>query len=166
MDRSRSPRNLSGEARLLQRLAEVELPPGASDAERVAARAEAAAAVEQASNEVGEHWARAYQELHPDWQPTTVLPEELIVAQAQLDLMFPPSPLIEAVHEPRARRFATQGDADRFVEGWGGGERDEAAQVFTRYVFMRAGASNPVGVVYQQLRRRVPPPAPAQRSTS
>ena len=70
MDRSRSPRNLSDEARLLQRLAEVELPPGATDAERVAARAEAAAAVEQAANEVGEHWARAYQELHPDWQPT------------------------------------------------------------------------------------------------
>ena len=69
MDRSRSPRNLSDEARLLQRLEEVELPPGATDAERVAARAEAAAGVEQAANEVGEHWARAYQELHPDWQP-------------------------------------------------------------------------------------------------
>ena len=72
MDRSRSPRNLSDEARLLQRLEEVELPPGATDAERVAARAEAAAAVEQAANEVGEHWARAYQELHPDWQPTDI----------------------------------------------------------------------------------------------
>ena len=70
MDRSRSPRNLSNEARLLQRLEEVELPPGATDAERVAARAEAATAVEQAANEVGEHWARAYQELHPEWQPT------------------------------------------------------------------------------------------------
>ena len=72
MDRSRSPRNLSDEARLLQRLEEVELPPGATDAERVAARAEAAAGVEQAANEVGEHWARAYQELHPDWQPTDI----------------------------------------------------------------------------------------------
>ena len=70
MDRSRGPRNLSDEARLLQRLEEVELPPGATDAERVAARAEAAAAVEQAADEMGEHWARAYQELHPDWQPT------------------------------------------------------------------------------------------------
>ena len=46
MDRSRSPRNLSDEARLLQRLEEVELPPGATDAERAAARAEAAAEVE------------------------------------------------------------------------------------------------------------------------
>ena len=55
MDRNRSPRNLSDEARLLQRLEEVELPPGATDAERVAARAEAAAGVEQAANEVGEH---------------------------------------------------------------------------------------------------------------
>ena len=45
MDRSRSPRNLSDEARLLQRLEEVELPPGATDAERAAARAEAAAEV-------------------------------------------------------------------------------------------------------------------------
>ena len=54
MDRSRSPRNLSDEARLLQRLEEVELPPGATDAERVAARAEAAAGVEQAANEVGQ----------------------------------------------------------------------------------------------------------------
>ena len=70
MDRSRSPRNLSDEARLLQRLAEPELPPGATDAERAAARAEAAAGVEQAANEVGERWAEAYQELHPDWQPT------------------------------------------------------------------------------------------------
>ena len=68
MDRSRSPRNLSDEARLLQRLEEVELPPGATDAERAATRAEAAVAVQQAANEVG--WARAYQELHPDWQPT------------------------------------------------------------------------------------------------
>ena len=65
MDRSRSPRNLSDEARLLQRLAEPELPPGATDAERVAARAEAATAVGQAANEVGEHWARAYQESAP-----------------------------------------------------------------------------------------------------
>ena len=70
MDRSRSPRNLSDEARFLQRLAEPELPPGASDAERAAARAEAAAGVEHAANELGEHWARAYQELRPDWQPT------------------------------------------------------------------------------------------------
>ena len=67
MDRSRSPRNLSDEARLLQRLEEVELPPGATDFERAATRAEAAVAVQQAANEVG--WARAYQELHPDWQP-------------------------------------------------------------------------------------------------
>ena len=69
MDRSRSPRNLSDEARLLQRLEEVELPPGATDAERAATRAEAAVAVHQAANEAGEHWARAYWELHPDWQP-------------------------------------------------------------------------------------------------
>ena len=47
MDRSRSPRNLSDEARLLQRLEEVELPPGATDAERAAVRAEAEAAVGQ-----------------------------------------------------------------------------------------------------------------------
>ena len=67
MDRSRSPRNLSDEARLLQRLEEVELPPGATDAERAAARAEAEAAVGQAANNVG--WARAYRELHPDRQP-------------------------------------------------------------------------------------------------
>ena len=53
MDRSRSPRNLSDEARLLQRLEEVELPPGATDAERAAARAEAEAAVGQAANDVG-----------------------------------------------------------------------------------------------------------------
>ena len=69
MDRSRSPRNLSDEARLLQRLAEPELPPGASDAERAAARADAAAGVEHAANELGGHWAEAYQELRPDWQP-------------------------------------------------------------------------------------------------
>ena len=69
MDRSRSPRNLSDEARFLQRLTEVELPPGATDAERAAERAEAEAAVEQAVTELGEHWAEAYQELHPDWQP-------------------------------------------------------------------------------------------------
>ena len=61
---------LSDEARLLQRLAEPQLPPGATDAERAAARAEAEAAVGQTANDVGEHWARAYQELHPDWQPT------------------------------------------------------------------------------------------------
>ena len=68
MDRSRSPRvPLSDEARLLQRLAEPQLPPEATDAERAAARAEAAAGVEQAVNELGEHWAEAYQELHPDW---------------------------------------------------------------------------------------------------
>ena len=53
MDRSRSPRNLSDEARFLQRLAEPELPPGASDAERAAARAEAAAGVEAAVDELG-----------------------------------------------------------------------------------------------------------------
>ena len=83
MDHSRSPRRyhnaggqvsyyppLSDEARLLQRLAESELPPGATDAERAAARAEAAAGVEHAANELGGHWAEAYQELHPDWQPT------------------------------------------------------------------------------------------------
>ena len=70
MDRSRSPRvPLSDEARFLQRLAEPELPPGASDAERAAARADAAAGVEYAANELGGHWAEAYQELHPDWQP-------------------------------------------------------------------------------------------------
>ena len=61
---------LSDEARFLQRLAEPELPPGASDAERAAARADAAAGVEHAANELGGHWAEAYQELHPDWQPT------------------------------------------------------------------------------------------------
>ena len=60
---------LSDEARFLQRLAEPELPPGASDAERAAARADAAAGVEHAANELGGHWAEAYQELHPDWQP-------------------------------------------------------------------------------------------------
>ena len=70
MDRSRSPRvPLSDEARFLQRLAEPELPPGASDAERAAARADAAAGVEHAANELGGHWAEAYQELRPDWQP-------------------------------------------------------------------------------------------------
>ena len=74
MDRSRSPRNLSDEARLLQRLAEPELPPGASDAERAAARAEAAAEVEAAVDELGGHWAEAYQELRPDWQPTPTTP--------------------------------------------------------------------------------------------
>ena len=57
---------LSDEARLLQRLAEPELPPGASDAERAAARAEAAAGVEAAVDELGGHWAEAYQELRPD----------------------------------------------------------------------------------------------------
>ena len=55
MDRSRSPRNLSDEARFLQRLAEPELPPGASDAERAAARADAAAGLEHAANELGGH---------------------------------------------------------------------------------------------------------------
>ena len=60
MDRSRSPRNLSDEARLLQRLVEVELPPGASDAECAATRAEAAAAVQHAASEWG---AVAYREL-------------------------------------------------------------------------------------------------------
>ena len=62
---------LSDEARFLQRLAEPELPPGASDAERAAARAEAAdwaTAVEHAANELGGHWAEAYQELRPDWR--------------------------------------------------------------------------------------------------
>ena len=57
MDRSRSPRNLSDAARLLKRLEEVELPPGATDAERAAVRAEAEAAVGQTANEVGEHWS-------------------------------------------------------------------------------------------------------------
>ena len=71
MDHSRSPRvPLSDEARLLKRLAEPELPPGATDAERAAARAEAAAGVEHAANELGGRCAEAYQELHPDWQPT------------------------------------------------------------------------------------------------
>ena len=82
MDHSRSPRRyhnaggqvsyyppLSDEARFLQRLAEPELPPGATDAERAAARADAAAGVEHAATELGGHWAEAYQELHPDWQP-------------------------------------------------------------------------------------------------
>ena len=71
MDRSRSPRApLSDEARLLQRLAEPQLPPEATDAERAAARADAAAGVEHAVDELGGHWAEAYQELRPDWQPT------------------------------------------------------------------------------------------------
>ena len=48
----------------------MELLPGATDAERAAARAEAAAGVEHAANEMGGHWAEAYQELHPDWQPS------------------------------------------------------------------------------------------------
>ena len=61
---------LSDEARFLQRLAEPELPPGATNAERAAARAGAAAGVEHAANELGGHWAEAYQELHPVWQPT------------------------------------------------------------------------------------------------
>ena len=70
MDRSRSPRApLSDEARLLQRLAEPELPPEATDAERAEARADAAAGVEHVVFELGGHWAEAYQELHPDWQP-------------------------------------------------------------------------------------------------
>ena len=82
MDHSRSPRRyhnaggqvsyyppLSDEASFLQRLAEPELPPRASDAERAAARADAAAGVEHAANELGGHWAEAYQELRPDWQP-------------------------------------------------------------------------------------------------
>ena len=60
MDRSRSPRvPFSDEARLLQRLAEPELPPGATDAERAAARADAAAGVEHAATELGGHWAEA-----------------------------------------------------------------------------------------------------------
>ena len=65
MDRSRTPRNLSDEARFLQRLAEPELPPGTTDAERAAAAAE----VEAAVGELGGEWAHAYQELRPDWQP-------------------------------------------------------------------------------------------------
>ena len=82
MDHSRSPRcyhnaggqvscypPLSDEARFLQRLAEPELPPGATDAERAAATADAAAGGEHAASELGEHWAKAYQELRPDWQP-------------------------------------------------------------------------------------------------
>ena len=71
MDRSRSPRRipLSDEARFLQRLAEPELPPGTTDAERAAARADAAAEVEAAVDELGGEWAHAYQELRPDWQP-------------------------------------------------------------------------------------------------
>ena len=77
MDRSRSPPvlyprgngqvsyhpPLSDGARFLQRLAEPELSPGATDAERAAARAEAAAVVEHAANGMGGHWAEAYQEL-------------------------------------------------------------------------------------------------------
>ena len=70
MDRSRSPRDLSDEARLLQRLAGPQLPPEATDAERAPARADAAAGVEHAVDELGGHWAEAYQELRPDWQPT------------------------------------------------------------------------------------------------
>ena len=79
MDHSRSPRRyhnaggqvsyyppLSDEARFLQRLAEPELPPGTTDAERAAAAAE----VEAAVGELGGEWAHAYQELRPDWQPT------------------------------------------------------------------------------------------------
>ena len=58
---------LSDEARLLQRLAEPELPPGATDAERAATRAVAAAEVEAAVDKVGGEWAHAYQELRPDW---------------------------------------------------------------------------------------------------
>ena len=65
-----SPRvPLSDEARLLQRLAEPQLPPEATDAERAAARANAAAEVEAAVDELGGQWAHAYQELRPDWQP-------------------------------------------------------------------------------------------------
>ena len=71
MDRSRSPRApLSDEARLLQRLAEPQLPPEATDAERAAARTDAAAGVEHAVDELGGHWAEAHQELRPGWQPT------------------------------------------------------------------------------------------------
>ena len=73
MDRSRSPRNLSDEARFLQRLAEPELSPGATDAERAAARAEAAAAVEAATSELGGHWAKAYRELQPAARSTAAL---------------------------------------------------------------------------------------------
>ena len=69
MDRCPSPR-VSDEARFLQRLAEPELPPGTTDAERAVATADAAAGVEHAANELGGHWAEAYQELRPDWQPT------------------------------------------------------------------------------------------------
>ena len=78
MDRSRSPRNLSDEARFLQRLAEPELPPGASDAERAAARAEAAAGVEAAIDELGGLWAEAYQELRPDWQQVPLSPGDRV----------------------------------------------------------------------------------------
>ena len=59
---------LSDEARLLQRLADPQLPPEATDSERAAARAEAAHAVESAVNELGGRWIEAYQELRPDWQ--------------------------------------------------------------------------------------------------
>ena len=82
MDRSRSPRNLSDEARFLQRLAEPELPPGTTDAERE---------VEAAVDELGGEWAHAYQELRPDWQPTPTEIEvsnqraaELTAARAEL----------------------------------------------------------------------------------
>ena len=104
MDHSRSPRRyhnaggqvsyyppLSDEARLLQRLAEPELPPEATDAERAAARADSAAGVEHAATELGGHWAEAYQELHPDWQPPPTDSEisnqraaELTAAQEQI----------------------------------------------------------------------------------
>ena len=67
--RSRSPRRLSDEAQLLQRLANPELPPGTSDAERAAAMADAAAEVEQAAVVMGGRWVEAYKELHPDWEP-------------------------------------------------------------------------------------------------
>ena len=107
MDHSRSPRRyhnaggqvsyypmLSDEARFLQRLAEPELPPGASDAERATARASAAAEVEEAVDELGGHWAEAYQELRPDWQPPPTDIEisnqraaELTAARAELAVM-------------------------------------------------------------------------------
>ena len=96
MDRSRSPRNLSNEARLLQRLAEPQLPPEATDAERAAARADAAAQVEAAVDELGGQWAHAYQELRPDWQPTPTDIEisnqraaELTAARAEIARLRP-----------------------------------------------------------------------------
>ena len=61
----------SDEARFLRRLAEgPEMPPGTSEQAWRAARAESAQAVEAAADELGGRWAAAYQELHPEWQPS------------------------------------------------------------------------------------------------